>query len=53
MCAALESRVLARGAAHVLDVLAKRHADRDDVRLALRFTVEFEAALTEELESRR
>ena len=43
-----ESQVLARGAAHVLEVLKNWHPDRDDVRIALRCTLELEAALTAE-----
>ena len=41
-----EDAILARGAAHVLEVLKARHPDRDDVRLALRCTLELEVALT-------
>ena len=41
-----EDAILARGAAHVLEVLKARHPDRDDVRLALRCTIELEVALT-------
>lgn len=42
-----ESQVLARGAAHVLDVLKARHPKLDEARLALRGVLELEAALTE------
>jgi len=41
-----ESAILARGAAHVLEVLRARHPDQDEVRVALRCTLELEAELT-------
>ena len=42
-----ESQVLARGAAHVLTVLKAWHPQSDDLRLALRAVLEFEASVTE------
>ena len=47
-----ESQVLARGAAHVLTVLKAWHPQSDDVRLALRAVLEFEATVTQERERR-
>lgn len=44
-----ESQVLARGTAHVLEVLKARHPKLDEARLALRGVLELEAALTDEL----
>lgn len=41
-----ESQVLARGAAHVLTVLKDWHPHSDDLRLALRAVLEFEARVT-------
>ena len=43
-----ESAILARGAAHVLEVLRTRHPKSDDARLALRCALELEAWLTEQ-----
>lgn len=43
-----ESQMLARGLAHLLEVLKDRHPDRDEARLALRCTLELEAVLTEQ-----
>lgn len=42
-----ESQVLARGAAHVLEVLKTWHPDSDEARLALKCVLDFEATLTE------
>ena len=41
-----ESAILARGVAHVLEVLRARHPDRDETRLALRCVTELEVELT-------
>ena len=43
-----ESQVLARGAAHVLTVLKGWHPQSDDLRLALRAVLEFEATVTQD-----
>lgn len=43
-----ESEVLARGAAHVLTVLKGWHPQSDDLRIALRAVLEFEATVTED-----
>jgi len=43
-----ESQVLARGAAHVLTVLKGWHPHSDDLRLALRAVLEFEATVTQD-----
>jgi hypothetical protein len=42
----MESATLARGAAHTLSVLAQRHPNLDDARLALRCAIELEVRLT-------
>jgi len=41
-----QSQVLARGAAHLLEVLRLRHPDSDDARLAQRCVLSLEATLT-------
>lgn len=41
-----QSQVLARGAAHLLEVLRLRHPDSDDARLAQRCVLTLEATLT-------
>jgi len=43
-----DSQVLARGAAHVLTVLKGWHPRSDDLRLALRAVLEFEAGVTQD-----
>lgn len=43
-----ESAILTRGAAHILEVLRARHPQSDDLRIAWRAVLEFEAAVTED-----